>query len=158
MDIRELPRILLNEFGRNIVRTQERNESENRSEIFVAESSGKAILVAMHTYLPDHATLLKVFHSRSDFESGCSPYLQIYAGAQHLRFDEGKGNFYQDQVFVDWLEHRASVSGNKALQQKTTYLACRIVMKTIEHMNSGSFELPRYWLSSEYPDAERIPE
>ena len=155
MDIRELPKILLKEFGKNIVRKQARDIYANKGECWEAQlCEGVGLMV--YDNIPGRDQYLKMWRERdSGTEDGVlhrPAFAELYVGPEHLCYDPEKGNIYRDKITVGWPSQRTDLASEPYIS-----LWCKIIIRAQELISGGSFEFPTYYVSAESPDGLRIP-
>ena len=157
MDARELPRILLKEFGKNLVLKHVRDTKVGRGE-FLEASLCDSLGATVFDCLPTQAKYLKIWLEKEcgkdrDDELHRPAFAEIVVMGEFLYRKEELGNVYRDKIIVKFpLQSRNLKDDGLFLS-----LVCKIIVRAQELIANNAFEFPTYYLPEEGPNPVRIP-
>jgi|SRR3989344_3012459 len=157
MDAREIPRILLKEFGKNLVQKYKRDIEAGRGEFWEA-SLGDGIGATVFDYLPTQAKYLNIWLQKEcgkdrDGELHRPTFVAVVVVGEFLYHREGLGNVYRDKVMAEFPLRSRNLKDDGFFVS----LACKIIIRAQELVASNAFEFPTYYLPEEGPNPVRIP-
>lgn len=156
MDARELPRILLKEFGKDLVQKYLRNIEAAQGELWEA-SLGDGIGVTVFDILPTQAKYFKIWLEKEcckdrDGDMQRPTFAEIVVIGEFLYHKEEFGNVYRDKVIVKFPLRERDLQKDQFVS-----LVCRIIIRAQELIANNAFEFPTYYLPEERPNPVRVP-
>ena len=156
MDARELPRILLREFGKDLVQKHARDIALAQGEFWEA-SLGDGIGATVFDILPTQAKYFKIWLEKEcckdrDGNMQRPTFAEIAVVGEFLHHEEKLGNIYRDKVIIKF-----PLRDRDLQKDWFVSLVCRIIIRAQELIASKAFEFPTYYLPEERPNPVRVP-